>query len=283
MASEQDIASLHSAFSEPPAATDEAREELLGVDCDSEPVRESGLKQKPGSHVGSIPLSALSVVFQPIVHLDTGRLFAYEALARCSSATLSDPEMLFHHAASERVCGALGRELRRLSLKRCHGVPLFLNVHPDELNDRWIVQPDDPLFTHDEEIYLEITESVPLFHFGLVSHTLAEIRARGGVHLVVDDLGAGYSNLRRIADLEPSVVKLDRDLVRGMDANRRQRTLVQAVVRMCQDLGAEVVAEGLETWDELRAARDCGAHYGQGYVLGRPADPAPTVLWPPPE
>jgi EAL domain-containing protein (putative c-di-GMP-specific phosphodiesterase class I) len=108
---------------------------------------------------------------------------------------------------------------------------------------------------------------------------LREIRERGGVHLVVDDLGAGYSNLRRIADLEPAIVKLDRELVTNLNHNRRQRVLVQAVVRMCVDLGAKVVAEGLETWDEVRAARDCGCHFGQGFVLGRPEHTASEPIW----
>jgi EAL domain-containing protein (putative c-di-GMP-specific phosphodiesterase class I) len=55
--------------------------------------------------------------------------------------------------------------------------------------------------------------------------------------------------------------------------------LVQAVVRMCVDLGAKVVAEGLETWDEVRAVREAGCHYGQGYVLGRPAATVDPPIW----
>jgi EAL domain-containing protein (putative c-di-GMP-specific phosphodiesterase class I) len=68
-------------------------------------------------------------------------------------------------------------------------------------------------------------------------------------------------------------------LVTNLNQNRRQRVLVQAVVRMCVDLGAKVVAEGLETWDEVRAVRDCGCHYGQGFVLGRPEIVATPPIW----
>jgi EAL domain-containing protein (putative c-di-GMP-specific phosphodiesterase class I) len=231
-------------------------------------------------YVGSIPIQQLDVVFQPILSLKDDTLFAYEALARCYAPHLTDPEDLFRKASLENGCGRLGRILRGLSLPHCQGRRVFLNVHPDELADRWVVQPEDPLFQHDSEIFLEITESVPLSHFRLVSRTLEEIRAHGHIHLVVDDLGAGYSNLKRIADLEPAIVKLDRGLVSGMDRNDRQRRLVSAVVRMCVDLGAEVVAEGLETFEELQAARDAGVHFGQGYVLGRPAFPPPPVRWP---
>jgi EAL domain-containing protein (putative c-di-GMP-specific phosphodiesterase class I) len=84
-----------------------------------------------------------------------------------------------------------------------------VNVHPQELNEGWLIRPDDPIFLHDDDVYLEITESVPLTHFDLCLNVLREIRSRGGVHFVIDDLGAGYSNLKSIADLEPRVVKLD--------------------------------------------------------------------------
>jgi EAL domain-containing protein (putative c-di-GMP-specific phosphodiesterase class I) len=229
--------------------------------------------------IGCVPRSDLSCVYQPIVDLQDGSSFAYEVLARCKVPGLTDPSILFKRAAAERFCGALGRELRKLGSERCRSTPLFLNVHPAELSDRFVIQPDDPMYAHDDDVFVEITESVPFSHYDLCSSMLREIRARGGVHLVVDDLGAGYSNLRRIADLEPAIVKLDRQLVTNLNQNRRQRVLVQAVVRMCVDLGARVVAEGLETWDEVRAVRDCGCHFGQGYVLGRPAAEATAPIW----
>jgi EAL domain-containing protein (putative c-di-GMP-specific phosphodiesterase class I) len=229
--------------------------------------------------IGCVPRSDLSVVYQPIVDLTTGKSFAYEVLARCKVPGLTNPSILFKRAAAERFCGALGRALRKLGSEHCRGIPLFLNVHPAELSDRFVIQPDDPMYAHDDDVYVEITESVPFSHYDLCSSMLREIRARGGVHLVVDDLGAGYSNLKRIADLEPAVVKLDRELVTNLNQNRRQRVLVQAVVRMCIDLGAKVVAEGLETWDEVRAVRECGCHFGQGYALGRPAVTAIAPIW----
>lgn len=229
--------------------------------------------------IGCVPRSDLSCVYQPIVDLSNGRAFAYEVLARCRVPGLTNPAVLFKRAAAERFCGLLGRTLRHLGSERCEGVPLFLNVHPAELSDRFVIQLDDPMYSHDHDVYVEITESVPFSHYDLCSSMLREMRDRGGVHLVVDDLGAGYSNLRRIADLEPAIVKLDRELVTNLHQNRRQRILVQAVVRMCVDLGARVVAEGLETWDEVRAVRDCGCHFGQGYALGRPGPTAAEPIW----
>ncbi len=229
--------------------------------------------------VGCVPVADLSCVYQPIVDLQTGKLFAYEVLARCRVPGLTNPELLFKRAAAERFAGLLGRTLRTMGAAKCRGVPLFLNVHPAELGDRWVVQPDDPMYQHDDDVFVEITESVAFSRHNLCVSMLREICSRGGVHLVVDDLGAGYSNLKRIADLEPAVVKLDRELIIDLDKHKRAQLLVRAVVRMCVDLGARVVAEGLETWDEVRAVRDAGCHYGQGYALGRPVPDLAEPIW----
>jgi EAL domain-containing protein (putative c-di-GMP-specific phosphodiesterase class I) len=75
-------------------------------------------------------------------------------------------------------------------------------------------------------------------------------------------------------------VKLDRALITGLDKSRRQQILVRHVVELCRELGATVVAEGIETGDELKASRDVGAHYGQGFLFARPAYPLPKAKWP---
>lgn len=223
----------------------------------------------------------LSVVFQPIVDMSNGRLFAHEALVRCARPELSNPLVLFERAVEAGCVGRLGRMIRDIAVPLSGTRPVFINVHPQELQEGWLVRPDDPIYSHDSEIFLEVTESVPLSHYGLCLSVLREVRARGGIQLVVDDLGAGYSNLKRIADLEPQVVKLDRGLILGVDQSARQQQLVSAVVRLCNDLNAMVVAEGIETEDEFSALRDTGAHYGQGFLFARPAYPMPTVSWPP--
>ena len=223
----------------------------------------------------------LSVVFQPIIDLETGQVYAHEALVRCHSTPPRSPPQLFEDAMTLDCVGRLGRLIREIAVPLSAGLPVFLNVHPDELNDRWLVRPDDPVWFHDAEIFLEVTESVPLSHFELCLGVLRELRSRGGVHLVVDDLGAGFSNLKSISDLEPKVVKLDRELIAGLDRQPRQQRLVAGVVRLCRDLNATVVAEGVETTDEFHALQDTGAQLGQGYLFARPAYPVPDVFWPP--
>jgi EAL domain-containing protein (putative c-di-GMP-specific phosphodiesterase class I) len=169
---------------------------------------------------GLVKPEDLSTVFQPIVRLDSGELFAYETLVRCKVPGF-EPATLFERASAEGSTGRLGRMIREIAVPLCGGTPVFFNLHPDELKDRWLVRPDDPIFSHDHDIYLEVTESAPLTHFDLCLSVLREVCARTGAHPVIDDLGAGYSNLNLIADLEPKVVKLDWALVQ--DLNRKPR------------------------------------------------------------
>ncbi|WP_240488940.1 EAL domain-containing protein [Labilithrix luteola] len=221
----------------------------------------------------------LKVVYQPLVDLKTKKIFAYEALVRSLSSDFDSPMSLFAAAVQHQCTGELGRIIREMAVEGCPSHPLFLNIHPAELNDKFVVQPDDPIFKHTEDVYLEITEGVPLSHFRLCQSILREVRGRG-VYLVVDDLGAGYSNLKYIADLHPRVVKLDRDLIAGLVKDTRLFRLVKAIVVLCRELDASVVAEGIETAEELDAVQAAGAHYGQGYLLARPGFPPPPVTWP---
>jgi EAL domain-containing protein (putative c-di-GMP-specific phosphodiesterase class I) len=218
------------------------------------------------------------VAMQPIVDLERRRIFAYEALLRSKSPDFNEgPIPILKAAVAEGAMGELGRALRQMAVDATPSGHVFLNVHPSEFDEGWLVRPDDPIFAH-SDVYLEITESVPLSHFEMCQSVLRELRARG-VFLVVDDLGAGYSNLKYIADLYPEVVKLDRDLIMNLEKQPRLQKLVTAIVRLCADLGAKVVAEGIETPEELAAVMRTGVHYAQGYLLARPALPAPTVDW----
>jgi EAL domain-containing protein (putative c-di-GMP-specific phosphodiesterase class I) len=218
-------------------------------------------------------------VFQPLVDLRTHETFAYESLARPDVKELPNPPAMFAAAVEAKLVGQLGRKLRSQSIEGCPDFPLFLNVHPHEFDEPFLVQPDDPIFFHDPGVYLEITESVPIHYFEQCHNVLRETRGKG-VFLAVDDLGAGYSNLKYISDLEPQVVKIDRDLVAGVTVGTRLFQLMKSITRLCHDMGAKVVCEGIETVEELRSALEAGADYGQGYLLARPAAPPPQVNWP---
>ena len=222
----------------------------------------------------------VAVVFQPIVKTSTREIFAHEALVRCKVPAYRSPPVLFEAAVREKAVGRLGRQIRDATFRSCQGLNVFINIHPAELESRWLVRTDDPINQHDGQVFLEITESAAFEQFDLCMNVLKNVCSRVGAHLVVDDLGTGHSNLTRVLDLEPRVVKLDMSLVRGIDKLPRKRVLVKHLVRLCSELGAEVVAEGIETADELRAACDVGVHLVQGFALARPAFPPPPIHWP---
>lgn len=230
--------------------------------------------------VRSIPPAALGVAFQPIVDLSARSIFAVEMLARCSAPTYPNPSILFEQAELQGVTGRLGRMVREVGFQQAPAHALFVNLHPHELSERWIVRPDDPMNFFEHGLYLEITESATLDYFDLCRGAMRELCTRLNAKLVVDDFGAGHSNLLRIAELEPSVVKVDRQLVQEVHAHRAKQVILRHVVTLCTELGATVVAEGIETRDELSAVIDCGVHYGQGYLLARPGNPVPPVVWP---
>jgi EAL domain-containing protein (putative c-di-GMP-specific phosphodiesterase class I) len=165
----------------------------------------------------------LKVVYQPIVDLADQQIFACEALARSLRDENECPSHLFRRAALAGKTGVLGRVLRQLIVRTGIDLPLFVNIHPFELNEPWLLDENDPIFTHPHRIYLEITETMPLGSFDEFKHALDSLRARPNVHFVVDDLGAGFSNLRRISDLAPSIVKIDKNLITGLPESQRQR------------------------------------------------------------
>lgn len=211
----------------------------------------------------------LYIAYQPVIDLAARQVFAYEALVRSNAPEYPDPFTLITAALDQQYMGQLGRYLRRLAVEGCTDHRLFLNVHPNEFSEPWLIRPDDSTTTHEREIYLEITESVPLSHYRHCHSVLREMRARGA-KIAVDDLGAGYSNLKYIVDLEPEIVKLDRELVMNLRCDTRLHILVRSLVDLCQQLGARVVAEGIETPEELAAVIDAGVHFGQGFLLQRP-------------
>jgi EAL domain-containing protein (putative c-di-GMP-specific phosphodiesterase class I) len=233
------------------------------------------------SIVGSLTREDIDVHFQPIVRLSTGQIFAHEALVRCRVPDLRNPMKLFELAEREECCGRLGRLIRDVCFERMTGMAVFVNLHPNELNERWLVRPDDPIGYHDADVYLEVTETAAFDSVDLTMRVLRDVCSRVNAKLVVDDLGAGHSDIFRVLEIEPDVVKLDRALVQGLDKDTDKQKRLGYFVDLCTELGAAVVVEGVETEDELLAVRETGAPYVQGYLLARPSYPPPQVTFKP--
>ncbi|NRA36164.1 MAG: EAL domain-containing protein [Polyangiaceae bacterium] len=221
----------------------------------------------------------IDIHFQPIVELSTGKLFAQEALVRCRHDAFRYPPDLLAAAEQEYCCGRLGRLIRDVAFARNTDVNMFINIHPNELNERWLVRPDDPIGFHGAGVFIEITEVAAFSRPTLSVDVLKDICSRVGARMVVDDLGAGHSDIFRVLDLEPDVVKLDRDMIVGLDKDREKRERLNYFVDLCTELGSLVVCEGIETEGELRAIQDSGAPYGQGYIFAKPAYPPTPHQW----
>jgi EAL domain-containing protein (putative c-di-GMP-specific phosphodiesterase class I) len=119
-------------------------------------------------------------------------------------------------------------------------------------------------------VVLEITERAPLSSLERVRERCDELR-RMGFRIAVDDLGAGYAGLTSFAVLDPDIVKVDMNLVRGIESSTVKRRLVSSVISLCREMEMMLVAEGVETASERDVLSDLGCDLFQGYLFARPA------------
>lgn len=217
---------------------------------------------------------AFSFVYQPIQWADGRGVLAYEALCRPSDAAFAGPQELF--SAAER-CGrvlALGKSLRQSSVapmpQLAEPALLFLNIHPSELGPELLDASESEILPWAKRVVLEITESAAIHGHALVKAAMQRLRA-AGFRMAVDDLGAGYAGLNSISLLEPDFIKLDLSILKNAQSDRRAMRLVQHLLDFANGEGILVIAEGIETPEDYRAALELKCHLLQGYLTGRPA------------
>jgi EAL domain-containing protein (putative c-di-GMP-specific phosphodiesterase class I) len=219
-------------------------------------------------------LRALYLVFQPILQLSRREVFAYEALMRSRDEVIHRPAQILHVAEKLGRLSELGRAIRTLAAEALSRLPreqkLFVNLHPSDLDDESLYHPDDPLAFRSDRVVLEITERAQL-DFLTAQHRVEQLRNRG-YHLALDDLGAGYAGLSSFVQLNPHVVKLDQSLVRDLHLAPSKRKMIRSLCSVCRELEVLVVAEGVETREELAALQDLEIDLIQGYYVGRPKE-----------
>jgi EAL domain-containing protein (putative c-di-GMP-specific phosphodiesterase class I) len=213
--------------------------------------------------------AAVRVALQPVLELRTGEIVGSEALSRFGGRVPTDR---WFKAASKY---GLGAELERL----CLGAALALlptlppdhflavNISPAALADEGVLN----LLTAAElrRVIVEITEHEAVENYAVTRLVLGRLRA-AGARIAVDDTGAGFASLRHVLMLQPDVIKLDLSLTRDVDVDRRQQALVRAVTAFSAQVGATVLAEGVETQEQLDTLREIGVRLGQGWHLGVP-------------
>ena len=219
-------------------------------------------------------LEGLWMAYQPIVSFRERRVHAFEALLRSSEPSLPDPGVILAAAEQLERIDELGRTIRGrvagAAAELDDGQFVFVNVHPLDLLDDELFRDSSPLSRIAERVVLEITERACLHQIDRLPQRLAELRSLG-FRLAIDDLGAGYSGLTSFVQVNPEVAKIDMGLIRGIDADSTKQGLVRSILGVCREMNIDVVAEGVETQEEIRALDELDAPLLQGYALGRPA------------
>jgi EAL domain-containing protein (putative c-di-GMP-specific phosphodiesterase class I)/CheY-like chemotaxis protein len=215
----------------------------------------------------------IQLALQPLLNRD-GAVYAHEALLRSSHQTLHGPMPVLRAAEEHGRLPDLGHVIVNRAVEWMRILPeermLFLNLHPDELSDpEGMAERLTPLSPWAERIVLEITERRQLSG---VEHweRSVELATEMGFGIAVDDLGAGYSSLAVLAELRPSVIKVDMSIVRGVDADERKQRLIELIVSFAKATEALVVGEGVETEGEANCLHAIGIDLFQGYFYGKP-------------
>ena len=224
---------------------------------------------------------ALYPYLQPIVSLRDGRTFGHEALIRgtVDGAELSGGEIV---AAAQAHGAMFTLDLVGRTVALEQGMPklsgnevLFVNFTPTAIYDpdvclrtTWAIAKRHRLPM--SRLCFEVVETERFPDLAFLKRILDEYRRQGAM-VALDDLGAGHSSLSYLAALRPDFVKLDRELVTGIDGDPARQRLLRALVDYSHELEVRVVAEGIETEAELAAVRALGADFAQGWYLGRPA------------
>lgn len=232
-------------------------------------------------------MSGYTFAYQPIVDVARREIDSFEALVRGphgeSAASVMGPmskqvlQQFDIDARLQAVCLAA-----RLNL-RCR---LNLNVLATSVDAAGILALSSAVEMAEQaglpasHLVLELSEAEIVHDVQRFVERAGHCRALG-VRFAIDDFGAGYSGLNLLADFQPDSIKLDMALVRGIESRGPRQAIVRGVMRTCEDLGIDVVAEGVETLDEYHWLQAEGIALYQGYLFARPGfETLPEVHWP---
>jgi len=214
--------------------------------------------------------------YQPIVDVGRRVVFAHEALVRGpngeSAATVLSQVNDHNRYRFDQACRVKAiKGAAELGLTQ----PVSINFLPNA-----IYKPEVCIRTTLEaarahgfplsQIVFEVTEGERIEDGPWFAQILREYK-RCGFQTAIDDFGAGFAGLKLLSDFQPDIIKIDMDLIRNVDTNRARQAIVRNLVRLCEDMGIQVVAEGIETPAERDFLFDAGIRLMQGYLFAKPA------------
>ncbi len=225
----------------------------------------------------------VEIYFQPIMSTHNSRFLGFESLVRGLNANggTIPPDLLFKQAISEnqvleldKLCIRKGLLEGAKLLEEDDNVILFLNIDASVIDyyihSSYILDLVDEINIQPESIVLEINE-LPVDSLEIMKK-FSRLYKEAGFMIAIDDIGGGASNLDRIPMIMPDIMKVDKELIRGIEKSFYKTQVVSMIIQLATNLGALVVVEGIEDIKELRVISENGAHLIQGYLLGRPVD-----------
>jgi diguanylate cyclase (GGDEF) domain len=236
--------------------------------------------------MGILQSGDIRSVFQPIISLKDGELLGYEALSRGpKKSVFENPEKLFEYA---KIFGRLWELDLLCRLKALENIAIhnpnfniFLNVDPNIINDDKFKKGFTKDFVEEfninpENIIFEITEKNSVIDTQGFKKVIENYKDQG-YKIAIDDTGSGYSGLKLITDIHPHFIKLDMNLIRDIDKDGLKYALIKTFYDFCQVTDIKLIAEGIETENELNTLIDIGIDYGQGYFIQKPLDVLPPI------
>ncbi len=217
-----------------------------------------------------------TMAFQPIVNIHTREIFAQEALVR--GLNNESAGVVFEHVREgnlyrfDQSCRVKAIELAaQLAISSQLSINFMPNaVYQPELCIRTTLAAAREYQFPIERIIFEITEGEKITDLVHLREIVTHYQ-RQGFKVALDDFGAGYSGLNLLADLHADIIKLDMVLIRNIHSDQKRQIIVRGILQVCQELGSKVVAEGVETRDEMLQLKDMGVELFQGYYFAKPA------------
>lgn len=219
-------------------------------------------------------------VFQPIVELKNGNVIGYECLSRGPvNSPLYAPDKLFRVAEENHMLWDLELLCRVKAIERARDIDsnkyLFINVDPYIFKDEKFKKgfTKEFLAKHNmspETIIFEITEKTCIEDYKTFNAALNNYTGQG-YKIAIDDTGSGYSGLKMLSETKPHYIKIDMDLIRDIDKDSFKQALIKSFVSLSEVTRMKLIAEGIETEEELLTLIDLGVYAGQGFFLQRPA------------
>jgi EAL domain-containing protein (putative c-di-GMP-specific phosphodiesterase class I)/GGDEF domain-containing protein len=231
--------------------------------------------------------------FQPVVDLSHSRIYGHESLIRGPVDTaLHFPDALFAEARRQGLHPQLELASFRAGAQGFHqndaAGKLFLNLSGSALLHYWTLWGEEMptrllknCALEPASIIIELTEQDPLSDRMAELHGAFACLREAGMRIALDDYGVGNSNLQLWAETQPDLVKIDRYFFDGIGHDDRKQNMVRAILKVAQHLGTSIVAEGIETAEDLAVVRELDIRYAQGWFLGMPDETLLTELTPP--